>query len=274
MIGKGKASDALWEGFPVVEILQIKNNLLAALVNREYQHLLPQLQRVELSLAEVIYDAESQVQYVYFPETAVVSLLSTLENGATSEVGLIGREGMVGLSIFLGGTISHDQAVVQVAGTALRMRPSVLREELHLGSPLQLLLLRYTQSFLALVTQSVVCSQHHTVNQRLARWLLMMHDYVESNELQLTHELIAGMMGVRRAGVSTAVGGLKGAGLIKTSRGRITILDRRGLEACSCECYAIIREEFNSLHAGQISAKESASGTQRELQGALGRSGR
>ena len=245
--------------------LQIKNNLLAALVNREYRHLLPQLECVELSLAEVIYEAESQIQYVYFPETAVVSLLSTLENGATTEVGLIGKEGMVGLRIFLGGTITHDQAVVQVAGTALRMRASVLRDELRLGSPLQLLLLRFTRAFLALVTQSVVCGQHHTVDQRLARWLLMMHDYVDSNELELTHELIASMMGVRRAGVTEAAGKLKSTGLIKSSRGRITILDRQGLEARVCECYAIIREEFDRLHAGQISAKEIASGMQREL---------
>lgn len=252
---------------------QIKNYLLAALVDREYQHLLPRLERVELSLAEVIYEAESQVQYVYFPETAVVSLLSTLENGTTTEVGLIGREGMVGLSIFLGGTITHDQAVVQAAGAALRMRASVLREELRLGSPLQLLLLRYTRAFLSLITQSVVCGQHHTVGQRLARWLLMMHDFVGSDELRLTHELVACMMGVRRAGVTGAAGGLKGAGLIKSSRGRITILDRRGLEAEACECYAIIREEFDRLHARQISAKELASGTRRELPEALRRPG-
>lgn len=271
MTGRGKAFDALWEGFPVTDNLQIKNNLLAALVNREYQHLLPQLERVELSLAEVIHEAESQVQYVYFPERAVVSLLSTLENGATTEVGLIGREGMVGLSIFLGGTITHDRAVVQVAGTALRMRASALREELRLGSPLQMLLLRYTRAFLALITQSVVCGQHHTVEQRFARWLLMMHDYVGSNELQLTHELIAGMMGVRRAGVTEAAGRLKAEGLIKSARGRITILDRQGLEAAACECYAIIREEFDRLHARQISAKELASGTQRELPEALRR---
>jgi CRP-like cAMP-binding protein len=245
----------------VVDNLQIKNNLLTALVNREYQHLLPQLERVGLSLAEVIHEAESQVQYVYFPETAVVSLLSTLENGATTEVGLIGREGMVGLSIFLGGTITHDQAVVQVAGTALRMRASALREELRLGSPLQMLLLRYTRAFLLLITQSVACGQHHTIDQRLARWLLMMHDYVGSNELQLTHELIAAMMGVRRAGVMGGAGKLKDAGLIKSTRGRITILDRQGLEAGTCECYKIIREEFDRLHAGQISAKALVSGT-------------
>lgn len=243
----------------MIDNLQIKNNLLAALVNHQYKHLLPQLERVELSLAEVIYEAESEVQYVYFPETAVVSMLSTLENGATTEVGLIGREGMVGLSIFLGGSITHDQAVVQVAGSAMRMKTSVLREELRLGSPLQLLLLRYTRAFLALVTQSVVCGQHHTLDQRLARWLLMMLDHVESDELQLTHELIAAMMGVRRAGVTEAAGALKSAGLIKSSRGRITILGRQGLEAKACECYEIIREEYGQLHAGQTSTKGLAS---------------
>jgi CRP-like cAMP-binding protein len=244
---------------PMEDNLQIKNNLLNALVNHEYKHLLPQLERVELSLAEVIYEAESEVQYVYFPETAVVSLLSTLENGATTEVGIIGREGMVGLNIFLGGSIAHDEAVVQAAGSAMRMRTSVLREELRVGSPLQLMLLRYTRAFITLITQSVVCGQHHTVDQRLTRWLLMMQDYVQSNDLQLTHEMIAGMMGVRRAGVTEAAGALKGAGLIKSSRGRITILDRQGLEAKACECYAIIREEYQRLHARQTSAKELTS---------------
>jgi CRP-like cAMP-binding protein len=244
---------------PVTDRQEIRNHLLAALVAREYQHLLPRLERVELSLAEVVYEAESQIQYVHFPETAVVSLLSTLEDGATTEVGLIGREGMVGLGVFLGGSITHDQAVVLAAGSAVRMRASALREELRLGSPLQPLLLRYTRAFLALVTQSVVCGQHHTVGRRFARWLLMVYDHVGPGELRLTHELIAAIMGVRRPGVTEAAGALKGEGLIKYRRGRITILDRRGLEARACECYAIIRDEYGRLHANQIPSEESAS---------------
>jgi CRP-like cAMP-binding protein len=237
---------------------EIKNNLLAALVNSEYQHLLPELARVNLSLGEVVHEAESQIQYVYFPETAVISLLSTLKNGATTEVGLIGREGMVGLAVFLGGATAHDQAVVQVGGTAMRMRASVLRKELRAGSPLQLLLLRYTRSLLALVSQSSVCNQHHSVDQRFARWLLMMQDYAESNELRLTQGLIADMLGARRAGVTEAACVLRDAGVVRYQRGQITILDRGGMEARACECYAIIKEEFDRLHASQTSLKELA----------------
>ena len=232
----------------------IRNQLLSALVSQQYQHLLPHLQRVELTLGDVIYLAGGNIEHVYFPETAVVSLLSTLENGATTEVGLVGREGMVGLTVFLGGALTPEQAVVQLAGSALKMNASVLRHELRVGSPLQLLLLRYTKSFLALVTQSVACSQHHSLEQRFARWLLMMHDYSDSNALKLTHEMIAGMIGTRRAGVTLAALALKDRKLIETARGQVTILDRSGLEAVACECYSIIRDEFSRLHASQRAA--------------------
>ena len=232
-------------------IPQIKNQLLAALVTDQYQHLVPHLQRVDLTLGDVIYRPGGQIEHVYFPENAVVSLLSTLENGATTEVGLVGREGMVGLTVFLGGALTPEQAVVQLAGSAMRMKASVLRDELQVGSPLQLLLLRYTKSFLALVTQSVACSQHHSLERRFARWLLMMHDYSESDTLRLTHEMIAGMIGTRRAGVTMAALALKDRNLIDTARGQVRILDRTGLEATACECYAIIRKEFSNLHALQ-----------------------
>src|SRR6185295_18753713 len=200
-------------------IPQIKNQLLSALVNTQYQHLVPHLQRVDLSLGDVVYRMGREIEHVYFPENSVVSLLSTLENGATTEVGLVGREGMVGLTVFLGGALTPEQAIVQLAGTALRMKASVLRDELRVGSALQLLLLRYTRSFLALMSQSVVCSQHHSLDQRFSRWLLMMHDYSESNTLNLTHEMVAGMIGTRRAGVTIAALALREKNLVSASRG-------------------------------------------------------
>ena len=236
----------------------IKNQLLSALINHQYEHLLPHLQRVDLSLGDVIYLAGGEIEDVYFPENSAVSLLSTMENGATTEVGLVGREGMVGLTVFLGGALTPEQAVVQLAGSALKMKASVLRQELQVGSPLQMLLLRYTRSFLALVSQSIGCSQHHTLEQRFARWLLMMHDYSDSNTLKLTHEMVASMIGTRRAGVTLAALGLRDRDLIAAGRGKVTILDRSGLEAVACECYAIIRDEFSSLHYSQRPSNLSA----------------
>lgn len=236
----------------------IKNQLLSALINDQYEHLLPHLQRVDLSLGDVIYLAGGEIEDVYFPENSAVSLLSTMENGATTEVGLVGREGMVGLTVFLGGALTPEQAVVQLAGSALKMRASVLRQELQVGSPLQMLLLRYTRSFLALVSQSIGCSQHHSLEQRFARWLLMMHDYSDSNTLKLTHEMVASMIGTRRAGVTLAALALRDRNLIAAGRGKVTILDRPGLEAVACECYAIIRDEFSRLHDSQLPLSPSA----------------
>lgn len=232
----------------------IKNQLLAALVNQHYQHLVPHLERVELALGDVIYLQGRNIEQVYFPETSVVSLLSTLENGATTEVGLVGREGMLGLTVFLGGALTPDEAIVQLAGSALVMKASVLREELKVGSKLQLLLLRYTRSFVLLISQSVACSQHHSLEQRFARWLLMMHDYSESNMLKLTHEMVASMIGTRRAGVTVASLELKERNLIDAGRGWIKIVDRAGLEATACECYSIIHNEFSQLHNSQLAA--------------------
>lgn len=232
----------------------IRNQLLAALVNKEYQHLVPHLEHVDLALGDVIYLQGGNIENVYFPETSVVSLLSTMENGATTEVGLVGREGMVGLTVFLGGALTPEEAIVQLAGSAMVMKASVLREELKVGSPLQLLLLRYTRSFLALITQSVACSQHHSLEQRYARWLLMMHNYSESDTLRLTHEMVSSMIGTRRAGVTIASLALKERKLIDAGRGWVRILDRQGLEAIACECYPIIRDEFSRLHNSQLAA--------------------
>lgn len=243
---------------PPPHLPRIKNHLLAALLSAEYEHLLPQLERISLSLGEVVYSADSTIDYVYFPETAVISLLASTEDGSTTEVGLIGAEGMVGLNVFLGGSTVHDQALVQVEGTVARMKVSVLRQELKLGSPLHLLLLHYTRAFIQLVTQLVVCSQNHTLAQRLARWLMTMHDYAETTRLHLTHELIAGMLGSRRAGVSETLGKLRDEGLVETGRGFITILDREGLQGAACECYGIVREEFDRLYSSQQTARKLA----------------
>lgn len=236
----------------------LKNQVLASLLKLDYDRLRPHLHQVDLAQGDVIYSPGDNIETVYFPETAVVVLLSALEDGSTTEVGLIGREGMVGLSVFLGRAVTPERAVVQVDGSALKMAASVLAQELRRGSPLQVQLLRYTRSFLALVTQSVICSQRHSLEARLARWLLMMRDSSQSNTLQLTHELVAGMIGTRRAGVSMATRALRQRGLIDSARGIIEIVNGDALEEAACECYSIIREEFQELHNSQLNSRRLA----------------
>ena len=163
----------------------IKNALLNALLTSDYEHLTPKLEQVDLKRGEIIYQADQRIDYVYFPETAVVAMIDTVEDGSTVEVGIIGHEGMVGINVFLGCLVTPDKAIVQISGTAMRMKTIDLRKELRFGSPLQRLLLRYTQALLAIISQSVACSQHHTVGQRLARWLLTMHDHAESNQFEM-----------------------------------------------------------------------------------------
>lgn len=238
--------------------IPIKNHLLTAMVNNQYQHLLPHLERVDLSLGDIIYLAGGDIEHVYFPEDSAISLIATMENGATTEVGLVGREGMVGLAVFLGGVVTPELAIVQMAGTAMKLKASVLRQEVKVGSSLQMLLLRYTRSFVTLMSQSVACSQHHSLEQRFARWLLMMHDYADSDKLNLTHEMVASMIGTRRAGVTVAALALREQGLIRAVRGEITILDRKRLEESACECYSIIREEFALLHNSQHPSQPSS----------------
>jgi CRP-like cAMP-binding protein len=227
--------------------LPVRNDLLRALLNSEYKHVSPKLQQVDLKLGEIIYQADQRIDYVYFPETAVVAMMDTVEDGGTVEVGIIGHEGMVGINIFLGCLVTPDKAIVQISGCAMRMKTSDLRKELRFGSPLQRLLLRYTQALLAVISQSVACSQHHTVAQRLARWLLTMHDHAESNEFEMSHKSIAAMLGARREGVSEAAAKLQAAKLITYSRGRIRILNEAGLKKRSCECYRFIRQQFDGL---------------------------
>jgi CRP-like cAMP-binding protein len=225
----------------------IRNDILRALLNSEYKHLSPKLEQVDLKLGEIVYQADQRIEYVYFPENAVVAMIDTVEDGGTVEVGIIGHEGMVGINIFLGCLVTPDKAVVQIAGGAMRMKTDDLRKELRFGSPLQRLLLRYTQALLAVISQSVGCSQHHTVAQRLARWLLTLHDYAASNEFEMSQESIAAMLGARRVGVSEAAGKLQASGLISYRRGRIRILDEAGLKKNSCECYRFIRKQFDGL---------------------------
>jgi CRP-like cAMP-binding protein len=227
--------------------VNVQNDILHALLNSEYKHLSPKLEHVALMRGEIIYQADQRIDHVYFPETAVVAMIDTVDDGSTVEVGIIGHEGMVGINVFLGCLVTPDKAIVQISGTAMRMKTVDLRKELRFGSPLQRLLLRYTQALLAIISQSVACSQHHTVGQRLARWLLTMHDHAESNQFEMPQKSIAAMLGVRREGITEAAGKLQAARLITYRRATIRILDEAGLKKKSCECYRFIRQQFDGL---------------------------
>jgi CRP-like cAMP-binding protein len=227
----------------------IENKILASLNVNDYQHFLSQLEQVTLSQGEVVYEPGDHIDYVYFPETAVFSMLCTMQDGDTTEVGPVGHEGMVGLNIFFGSHISPTQLVTHVAGTALRIDAELLRQELRSKrSAMPHLLFRYTQMLLAMTGQSSACNKLHSLEQQLAKWLLMMHDYV-GDELLLTHELIALTLGVRRAGISSAAMDFKNEGLIDYQRGHIRILNRQGLEDKACECYGVIKDEYDRLYA-------------------------
>ena len=228
--------------------IAVGNSILAALLASEYRHLLPRLERVQLKRGQVVYRADQDIDAVYFPEQAVIAMVDVMEDGRTIEVGIIGREGLVGINVFLGGIVTPDKAIVQLPGGALRMRTKDLRKEVRFGSPLQRLLLDYTRSFLAVISQSVACSQHHSIDQRLARWLLTMHDYAGPGEFLMVHESIAGMLGVRRVGITEAAQRLQADGLIGYRRGRIRVLDKAELGKRSCECYRYIRQQYQRLH--------------------------
>jgi len=224
-----------------------QNLLLAALPAEEYERLLPHLELAPLELGWVVYESGSQLQYVYFPTDCIISLLYVMENGASAEIAVVGNEGLVGIALFMGGETTPSRAVVQSAGYAYRLKASVLKKEFSHGGPLQHLLLRYTQALITQMAQTAVCNRHHSVEQQLCRWLLLSLDRLPSNELTMTQELIANMLGVRREGVTEAAGKLQAAGLINYSRGRITVLDRPKLEARVCECYAVVKREFDRL---------------------------
>jgi CRP-like cAMP-binding protein len=223
-----------------------KNWLLAALPAEEYERLAPHLEPVTHSLSQVLFYPEERLRHVHFPTTCIVSLLTTLEDGNGMEVGLVGNEGMVGVSAFLGGD-ETKVATVQGAGESLRMEVGKLREEFRRGGSLQSALLRYTHALMAQVSQSVVCNARHHVEGRLARWLLMYHDRLGRDQFELTHEFMSNMLGVRRAGVSEVAYKLQEMGFIRYQRGQVTIVDRKGLEAFACECYPVIKEKFREF---------------------------
>jgi CRP-like cAMP-binding protein len=200
-----------------------------------------------MPLGEVVCEPGIAMRHVYFPTTCIVSLLYVMEDGASAEIAVVGNEGIVGISVFMGGETTTSRAVVQSAGHAYRLEGQLLKDAFFRAGPLQLLLLRYTQALLTQMAQTAVCNRHHTVDQQLCRWLLLSLDRLPSNELTMTQELIANMLGVRREGVTEAAGNLQRAGLIHYSRGRITVLDRPGLEARVCECYLVVKKEFDRL---------------------------
>ena len=224
-----------------------QNHLLAALPAEEYARLLPNLERVTMPLGHVLYESGSELRHVYFPTTTIVSLLYVMNDGASAEIAVVGYEGVIGVALFMGGETMPNRAVVQSAGHAYRLKGQVLKEEFNRSGGLQHLLLRYTQALLTQMAQTAVCNRHHSLDQQLCRWLLLSLDRLPSNELMMTQELIANMLGVRREGVTEAAGRVQRAGLISYHRGHITVLDRAGLEARACECYAVVKKEFDRL---------------------------
>lgn len=226
---------------------QIPNRILSALPKAEYEHLFAQLEHIEMPLGAVLYHPAEQMQHVYFPISGTISILAMVSTGTSVEIGMVGNEGMFGIPVVLGTVTTPTEAVVQIPGEGFRVQADVLREEFKKGGILQDLILRYTQAFIIQISQTVVCNSLHSINGRLARWLLMCQDRALSNELPLTHEFIADMLAVRRAGVTEAAGRLQKHGLINYRRGHITILDRAGLESTTCECYAEVKKEFERL---------------------------
>ena len=220
---------------------------MAALPESDYERLLPYLEPVPMKLGDVLYESGSQLRYVSFPVTSIVSLVYVMENGASAESAGVGNEGMVGVSLFMGGNTTPSSAVVQTAGHGYRLESRLLKEEFNRGGPMQRLMLRYTQALLTQVTQTAVCNRHHSVEQQLCRWLLLTLDRVASRELVMTQELVASMLGVRREGITEAAGKLKQAGLISYRRGHISVLERSGLETRACECYAVVKTELGRL---------------------------
>jgi CRP-like cAMP-binding protein len=224
-----------------------QNHLLDALPSSDYERLASHLELIPLKLGDVLYEPGVKLQYVYFPTTSIVSLLYVLEDGASAEIAIVGNEGILGISLFMGGDTTPSRAVVQSAGHGYRLRAELLKSEFGRFGPAMHLLLRYTQALITQMAQTAVCNRHHSVDQQLCRWLLLSLDRLSSNELSMTQELIANMLGVRREGVTEAAGKLQDVGLIRYRRGRITVLDRPALEARSCECYQVVKAEFDRL---------------------------
>lgn len=229
------------------------NHLLAALPKDEFTRLEPLLEPVSLELGQVIYESGEKLDHIYFPTTAIISLLYIMENGSTAEIGMSGNDGLVGIALYMGGSTTPSRAVVQSAGNSFRLRSKDLNDEFSLGGTFQKVLLRYTQSLMTQISQTAVCNRLHSVQKQLCRWLLINHDLLQTNKLIMTHDLIANMLGVRREGVSIAAGQLQELGLISYVRGTITILDRDGLLANACECYQVVKDEYDRLLGTYIS---------------------
>jgi CRP-like cAMP-binding protein len=228
-----------------------ENHLLAALPAEIRARLFPHLESIQMPLGTVIYESGNELHNVYFPTTAIVSLLYVMLDGASAELAVVGNEGLVGVALLLGGESMPNRAIVQSAGHVYRLKGDLLKQELKRDNGLQPLLLRYTQALLTQMAQTAVCNRHHTLDQQLCRWLLLSLDRLPSNHLVMTQELIANMLGVRREGVTQAAGNLQKAGLIEYQRGHITVIDRAGLEARACECYAVVKKECERLLPSQ-----------------------
>jgi len=234
----------------LVTDLARKNHLLAALSDADWQRWQPFLERVDMPLGRVLYEPGATLGYVYFPTTAIVSLLYVMENGASAEIAIVGNEGLVGISLFMGGESTPSRAVVQSAGDGFRLGSQWIKDEFQKSGPVMHLMLRYTQALITQMAQTAVCNRHHTLDQQLCRWLLLSLDRLDGSELVMTQELIANMLGVRREGVTESARKLQSAGLIRYARGHISVLDRPGMEARTCECYAVVKREYDRLLPG------------------------
>ncbi len=230
-----------------------RNQLLAALPDAEYQRWLPHLEHMDMPLGHVLYESGATLGHVYFPTSSIVSLLYVMENGASAEIAVVGYEGLVGFSLFMGGESTPSRAVVQSAGKGFRLPAKFLKEDFN-RAPILHLLLRYTQALITQMSQTAVCNRHHSLDQQLCRWLLLSLDRLHGNELVMTQELIANMLGVRREGVTEGALKLQKAGLITYTRGRIQVVDRPGLENRTCECYAVVKKEYDRLLPPPVSA--------------------
>jgi CRP-like cAMP-binding protein len=243
----------------VIELVELpwnakQNLLIAALPAAESHRWLPLLEPVDLPLGSVLHESKSTPSHVYFPTTAIVSLLYVLANGASAEIAVVGHEGIVGVSLFMGGESTTTRAVVQSAGKAYRLKSQLLKEEFNRAGPVLHLLLRYTQALITQMAQTAVCNRHHSLDKQLCRWLLLSLDHLPDNELVMTQELIANMLGVRREGVTEGAVKLQQAGLIRYTRGRISVLDRSGLEQRSCECYSVVKKEYDRLLPAKLAS--------------------
>jgi CRP-like cAMP-binding protein len=229
-----------------------QNHLLAALPEADFERVASDLELVKMALGEALYESGGRLQHVYFPTTSILSLLYVMEDGSSAEIAVVGNEGILGIALFMGGETTPSRAIVQSAGHAYRLKSSLLKEQFKRAGSLMHILLRYTQALITQMAQTAVCNRHHSVEQQLCRWLLLSLDRIPSSDLTMTQELIANMLGVRREGVTEAAGKLRNAGVISYSRGRITVLDRPRLEQEVCECYDVVKKEYDRLLSGLV----------------------